>query len=83
MPSMLLNWYTSLPGLVVLIIGAVILLIGVFRKEGVSIATGAAICTAGLGLLAAKDQRVTGGTIPQTHEAEARTTAKAAAAPRK
>lgn len=54
------NWMTSLPGVILVALG----IIGM-KWANVDAVTGSAIITAGLGLIAAKQFNVTGGTKEQ------------------
>jgi hypothetical protein len=57
---MLTNYKTSTMGLLLILIG-----VGGIKWGGLDALTGGAIITAGLGLMAAKDSNVTGGTREQ------------------
>jgi len=62
------NWKTSLSGIMTIVFGGWVIaqpIIGGQAPDGNAIAQAMAAIIAGVGLLAAKDQNVTGGTVKQ------------------
>lgn len=70
MQGFIVNWKTTVTGLVLVLLGGSQAVFG-FHLPGFTMEPGAAIIM-GLGFLAAKDGNVTGGTVPQTGEASTR-----------
>lgn len=74
------NWKTSLAGLTAVLGGLTALIKSLHDGSGTeALSTSIGMIISGIGLLFAKDAGVTGGTIPQTKEAEARSEGAASA----